>query len=360
MTFDTLVAELGPVGWWKLADRAGSTTAADSSGGGHPGTVHGGVTFGQPGPLAALPDDTAASFDGTSGYVRVPPSVINGVKNFPLTFAAWVKTTGPAGSDKWTWILGCGQPGITGVGTFWGINFAGQLNYTSPIGTNYGTAGNLYDGQWHFVATTIDASGNLTHYIDGQKVFTAAGVTPPSQSGTTATIGQRMDNTEYFPGSIAQVAIFASALTGAQAADLWATWQATTVTFTPPTVVEVPPVSVADRREGPSTRASNPLGVALMRHYASRPRGVAVFKMADGTYRTSRPVPGVTAQPVEPYPPTPTVVNDALAVSYYNGEETVYPTDGTVEVVYYGGHVYQVDGAEADDLRAAGFGAYLT
>lgn len=132
--------------------------------------------------------------------------------------------------------------------------------------------------------------------------------------------------------------------------------------FTPPAIAEVPPYGA----EG-----EDPLGARLMRFYSSRARGVAVFKMSDGTYRTARQVPGLNVPVLEPWPPVPEfasdatggigVVNDAIAWSWVFESGTKYPLDQpTVAVVYYGGHTYPVSSAEAAALTAAGFGAYLS
>lgn len=132
-------------------------------------------------------------------------------------------------------------------------------------------------------------------------------------------------------------------------------------TFTPPVVSEVPPV----------TPTAQGVQARLYRFYQSRNRGVAVFKMSDGTYQTNRPVTGVSASGSEPYPSTPEtasdatagigVVNDALAWSWYAGKGTEYPlTAPTVVTVYYGGHTYTISTTEAAALTAAGFGPYIT
>lgn len=141
--------------------------------------------------------------------------------------------------------------------------------------------------------------------------------------------------------------------------------------FTPPTTNEVPPISVADDRHSAPTARANPLGYRLMRFYDSRPRGAAVFKMSDGTYRINRQVPGLNVPYAEPYPPVPEfasndnggvgVVNDALGWSYVYEQGTVIPLDQpTVSIVYYGGMSHPVSSAEAASLTAAGFGAYLS
>lgn len=134
-------------------------------------------------------------------------------------------------------------------------------------------------------------------------------------------------------------------------------------TFTTPVVAEVPPVSVADSRQAAPTVTANRFGERLFRYYASRDRGVAVFKMSDGTYRIARPVTGLDVTVLEPWPPVPEgqVVNDAVAWSFYNDQGTEYPLEQpTVALVYYGGCSYQVSPSEAASLTAAGFGAYLS
>lgn len=163
-------------------------------------------------------------------------------------------------------------------------------------------------------------------------------------------------------------------------------------TFTPPTVAEVPPVPVADSRYGPPYADQNRPAAALFKYFKSRQRGVAIFKMSDGTYRSARPVAGLTVGlggtvPVEePYPPMPRVpgggvdgqVNDALAYEWHFEQGTKFGIDGsvtqfaagtstvltapqypTVSITYIGGVNYPVSSAEAAALTAAGFGSYI-
>jgi hypothetical protein len=138
-------------------------------------------------------------------------------------------------------------------------------------------------------------------------------------------------------------------------------------TFTPPTTTEVPPISIADCRDGPSTAQANPLGTRLFKYFKSRARGVAVFKMSDGTYQMSRQVPGVNVVSTEPYPATDTFPQTEpngtfdIAQSWYNSQLTEYPAaQPQVAYVYYGGRSYSVSSAEAAALTAAGFGSYIT
>lgn len=143
-------------------------------------------------------------------------------------------------------------------------------------------------------------------------------------------------------------------------------------TFTPPGISVVPPVDYAQHKSGPRTKDVNPQGWNLMRYMPQRARGVNVWKMSDGTYMMSDPVPGVTFGGTIgwPYPDSPNPVNNAISSSWYPGGaggvggsgpggniETVSPN---VSVEYLGGHSYPVSTSEAASLTAVGLGAYVT
>jgi hypothetical protein len=127
-------------------------------------------------------------------------------------------------------------------------------------------------------------------------------------------------------------------------------------TFTPPTVLEVPPISVASDRNAPPTEVTNPAGYNLMRWYKSRPAGQNVYLMSDGTYRQTNQN--------EPWPATTPdlVANGELASSWYTASTTThFPLPNPhVITVYYGGHSNPISSAEATALTAAGYGAYIT
>jgi hypothetical protein len=85
----------GPVGYWRLGDIPGSTTASDESDYGHTGQVTGGVTFGLPGFHGG---DTAALFDGATGRIIVPNSYE--LNPCQITMEAKVRWDGPNDFDK--------------------------------------------------------------------------------------------------------------------------------------------------------------------------------------------------------------------------------------------------------------------
>lgn len=124
--------------------------------------------------------------------------------------------------------------------------------------------------------------------------------------------------------------------------------------FTPPTSPEVP----TNGAQGESPVASR-----LMQYYNPRPRGVAVFKMDDGSYCVSRSLAGIIGVDFrEPWPPVVVAdqVNNTMATAWaFCRVIRDFPQVPGVAIVYYGGMSYQVSGQEAADLTAAGLGAYL-
>ncbi|TNA12128.1 hypothetical protein EMF73_34460, partial [Klebsiella pneumoniae] len=144
-SYDSYLASLNPSAWWKLADAVGSGTVADSSGNGHTGTVTGGVTFGQTGPIVG---GKAAAFDGSTGYIATAyqPTFET------ITIAVWANAVADLG--PFTFVMAAGGAGSSGF-TFYtqnmsGINIEqGGTGYVPPWQQNPGTG-------WEFWVLTWD------------------------------------------------------------------------------------------------------------------------------------------------------------------------------------------------------------
>lgn len=212
-TADLIEAESSLVGYWKLDDDAGSTTAEDASGNGHVGQAIGGVTFGQPSAMASL--GTSAAFPGTS-KIDVPYSAAlnsttfsmeawanwngTGSYNSPLTARDDYPQRGPifykAANGRWEFWNGRGNPpggwhavstGVTGVAD-----------------------------QWQHLAGTYDAATQEKRFYVNGNLQGAAGSVPfapntarPTRIGAGATEG---NGNYWFNGQIDNVAIFDAAL----------------------------------------------------------------------------------------------------------------------------------------------------
>ena len=147
-------------------DEASGSTASDSSGNGHNGTLYGGASFISPGKVGSH----CLALDG-SGYVSIPnasglnPTAamsvcgwvkINDFSNYPCLFSK-------EGGDSTGWRIYCTNSG-----------YLYTFIYTSGSGNpNIGTSGPLSTGVWYPVAMTWDGT-TLRLYLNGSLVTYAA------------------------------------------------------------------------------------------------------------------------------------------------------------------------------------------
>jgi hypothetical protein len=219
-----------PSFYWPLNDSG--STAADATGNGNTGTYEPGTTQGAAAPFTG---QNGTAFDGKTGLVTSNQQVTG-----PQTFSVegWFKTTTNTGGK----LIGFGNNQTGASGNYdrhiYMMN-DGQLvygiwnNQTETIETP-----NVYnDGQWHYVVATYDAtvtSGpNMTLYIDGQQIGTATSSSAQGYSGYWRVGGDNLNgwnldpwgsnsqgttqpNSYYFNGTMADVAVYPTALSSAQ------------------------------------------------------------------------------------------------------------------------------------------------
>lgn len=111
-------------------------------------------------------------------------------------------------------------------------------------------------------------------------------------------------------------------------------------TFQPPSIDDVPPVL-----DGPYPWPTGPIEYRLFSHYKSRARGRTLILTNDGV------VHGPYDWPVQ-------------MVSQDNSQFSVFQEQGLQEIpytniarVFLGGHIHDINAAEAAILTAAGYGA---
>jgi hypothetical protein len=226
------IISYGATLWWKLNELAGPT-AVDSSGNGNNGAYAGsGVTYGIAGPI---PGETAVTLDGTAGavtssYVQVSTVAVSLIvwwQNLPTIWAPFL-----AGTD-WPYSSGDGISLVLGTLGGTGTLLQSITDYTALIaGGAYGaTHGSLMpnDANWHMLAATAYENPHLTAevvYLDGLPVGannTRPGGTALVPSTNTFQVGKPYGAGSYYPGNVAEVALFDGvALTPAQVANLWA------------------------------------------------------------------------------------------------------------------------------------------
>jgi hypothetical protein len=212
--YDGLISAGPPAvsAWWKLADPAGSATAADSSGNGHTGTAAS-VTFGVPGPVKG---DTAASFNGTSSGITTTydPGPLTG-----FTIEAWVNLLGVSGGTS-PRIVANSHTDSDNKGFELMLHSSGlpQLylgNGTSN--TNISGATPIPATGWVYLAGTWNGT-TMILYVNGVPVASSA-FTGPVAAGLAAGISIGYNATysgDYLAGEIGEVAVYPAALTAAQ------------------------------------------------------------------------------------------------------------------------------------------------
>ncbi len=225
--YQQAVLTSSPSGYWRLGDRRGAA-AATALPDGTDGSYGDGVTLAAPGAFADG-DDTAASFDGTSGYAEVPSDALHGSTDVAVEL--WFKTTkagvlvgdqsraidDPAGvGGSWTPVLYVGTDS-----KLHGKFYAG----TSVTGTSLNSTGTVTDNQWHHAV--VSASGSTqTLYLDGVKQGTLAGAVSHQANSRTyigagfaaAAWPSSPGDISHFTGQIDEVAIYQHPLDAATVA----------------------------------------------------------------------------------------------------------------------------------------------
>jgi len=192
--------------WWKL-DEGQGTTALDSSGYGHHGTL-----MGNPQWVIGY-DGGALEFDGAGDYVNFRGTSDLPAGAAPRTMTGWGKTDSIV--SGWRWIAAYGSAG-TGLATFIGLNGA------DLYGGGYGDDVFLSDfwevGVWHHISLTYNGT-TARLYADGVEVASEA-----KSWNTTlgrAHIGRQVnDLAEFWTGQIDDVRIYDRVLSAEEIQDV--------------------------------------------------------------------------------------------------------------------------------------------
>ena len=219
-----------PTTYWRLDETRGST-AADTSPYGDSGLYSGGVTKGVASNVSGS-TGTAVTLDGSTGLISSTQSFTN-----PTVYSEtmWFKTTTTTGGK----LIGFGSS-QTGLSSNYDRHVymldTGQLSFGTYTGqTNTVVSPQSYnDGKWHFLVATQGTAG-MVLYVDGQSVGTNPQTQAQSYTGYWRVGG---DNTwggatsNYFAGTVDEVAIFGSQLSAGQVSSLYAASPAAVI---PPT-----------------------------------------------------------------------------------------------------------------------------
>jgi PKD repeat protein len=231
------VAQDGPSNLWRLNETSG-TTSLDSAGTDNL-TVDGSATRGATGPLTGE-SSLATTFSGTASVPAATSRSIVGPQSFSLE--AWFKTTSTTGGK----IIGFGNSRtenstdydrhlyMTNTGSLiFGVYPTTYRYLSSPAGYN--------NGQWHHVVGSLSASG-MDLFVDGRRVARDTSTAGAElYSGYWRVGGDNLTNwpgtvtKAAFTGSLADVAVYPTALSLAQAKAHYAAAGKSTDAVTAPT-----------------------------------------------------------------------------------------------------------------------------
>jgi hypothetical protein len=209
---DVVLGDL-PFAYYRLGEPSG-TGAADASGNGRTGTYQNGVSLGLAG---ALPTDTdtAAQFDGTNDYVLLPPSFADFTGGFSAEL--WVYPTS-VGSYQRFFDLGGGAASdnilLAREGTTSNLLF--QVYSGSTPGGVVRATGAIELNVWQHFAVTLDGTGQVVLYKNGEAIATGSTAVPRNLSRASSLVGKSNWSDAPYAGKLDELSFYDRALTGEQ------------------------------------------------------------------------------------------------------------------------------------------------
>lgn len=217
MNLETAMLADSPLVLCKLNDPSG-TTAADLSGNGYDGIIHGSPSLAQAGGLF-----TAMLLDGANDYVEIPDPdhVFAGTA---LTVEIWFRTASSALASIFA------KYNTAATNTKWNLRHcltAHKTNFLMDRGSgtlNRVTTASTDDDTWHQVVGAYDGVDNYL-YLDGALADSGAGgsgsILADTQGAQPLTIGSYDGTFEFFTGYVAYAAMFPSVLSAGRVLAHW-------------------------------------------------------------------------------------------------------------------------------------------
>jgi Concanavalin A-like lectin/glucanases superfamily len=223
LTYQQTVLGDNPSFLWPLSETSG-TAAGDVSGNGFAGIYEPGTTLGAGGPITG---QNATAFDGRSGLVT-SAHAMNNLQTFSIEF--WFKSTTNTGGK----LVGFGSQQTGTSGNYdrhiYMMN-DGQLVFGVWPGSvqTIETPSVYNDGQWHYVVATLSPAAGMALYVDTELVGTNTTTSAQVYTGYWRVGGDNLNGwnldpwgrnsqgttqpaSYYFNGSVADVAVYPSAL----------------------------------------------------------------------------------------------------------------------------------------------------
>lgn len=209
MSYSSEVLADSPAGYWRCQEASG--LIQDSSGNAnHANFVAGTPVYHAAGPISSDPPTYAITFDGTTEYFDIPDHATLDVGDV-FTLECWANRNGGSsyrdifdkGTNGYMLAISGGGPGdaLTLVKQDTADIVASTISVT--------------DNVWrHLVATKNGATSKL--YIDGVDVTGTVTNATIVNTAVKLTIGSSYGATQFFPGTLAELAIYPTALSAAR------------------------------------------------------------------------------------------------------------------------------------------------
>ncbi|QDP95167.1 PKD domain-containing protein [Microlunatus elymi] len=218
-----------PTLYWRLDDASGPTIA-DAGTNLQPGVASGGISYRSSSPVTA--NGTGVTFDGSSGTIASANQFTN-----PTTYSLelWFNTTTTHGGK----LIGFGDK-QSGTSSNYDrhvyMENSGQLTFGTYTGTtNTATSADSYnDGKWHYLVATQGSDG-MKLYVDDQLVGTNSQTQAQSYAGYWRVGGDTVwsGDSNFFAGSIDEVAVYPTVLSQADVDDHYAASPAAVINKAP-------------------------------------------------------------------------------------------------------------------------------
>jgi hypothetical protein len=250
----------GPVGYWRLAEASGSTAFDET--GALPGVYDGPVGRAVTGLLSSDLDRAAGFTTGTS--VDVPESSrLQLGSRFSLE--AWIRPNSIPSPGGWASIVTRPES--------YSLQFNGPLLEFTVIQNGsrrrlQAPAGTVVAGQTYHVVGTYDGAETRL-YVNGAQVAGGTLTGAPSAGQSGLHIGSWESYTEFFNGTIDEVAIYDSLLTGLAAKKHWDAGISAAVGVSTPTGLAATPASTSQIDLGWTDTSSNETGFVVQRSTSS-------------------------------------------------------------------------------------------
>lgn len=215
-----------PVAFWPMTETAGGVVY-DITGHGNTGTVNGSLTMGQSGPPLLGLSQPAFHFDGSSAYISVSTSAVEGLaSNGTLSLEVWINpstltTTNPDNSGE-------NGPGLFATnnnggstGYDWGLKTNGQFWWWPSSGNDRYSTNVLSTNNWYHLVLVVSAGSTVIMYING--IEDSSQSNTGQGAGSFFSIGGPGWIAGYFAGWMCNAAIYNTALSSQQVAAHYAT-----------------------------------------------------------------------------------------------------------------------------------------